>query len=216
MNRDQLAKTVGRRVRLRPPAMTSSGERLDDDWRIAEVTDTRVELRRVPDDAPLRLGLDHIHRYASDPDRDDQPDAPYGFLVLIEKVIRRDDGRFTVEIVIPGDAERRMASLPPYTPEVLEEVRRQYEALDKVLREAVRHLLLVGEMTDAQMARHLSEKKVAHGAPAILQGLSNQTTLVQRVLPDQQQGERATGYRGPYKINPVFKDALRDIVAEIR
>ena len=125
MNKDQLLKTVGRYVRLRPRAMTPSGERLDDDWQIIQVTDTRVELRHVTDEAPLRLGLDHIHRYTSDPDRDEEPNAPYAFLVLTENVLRRADGRFTVEPVVPGDAERRLSNNPPYTPEVLDEEKRE-------------------------------------------------------------------------------------------
>ena len=112
MNRDQLVKNIGRYVRLRPCASAANGQRLDVDWQIMAVTDTRVELRLVDDGTPLRLGLDHVHRYSSDPERDDEPYAPYGVLVLVEKVVRRDDGRFVVEFVVPGDLERRLANEP--------------------------------------------------------------------------------------------------------
>jgi hypothetical protein len=213
MNKEQLAKNIGRVVRLRPPATTPSGQRLDDDWRIASVTDSRAELRRIPDEAPLRLGLDHLHRYSSDPDRDDETNAPYGFLVLTEKVVRGDDARFRVEIVIPGDLERRLASSPPYSPEIFREAQAQYGNLGEVLREAVKRLLLVGEMTDTQMKKYLSEKGLAHGLKTALQQLSHDTPLVQRVLAERQPGEGADGYQGPYKINPVFRSALLDVVA---
>lgn len=213
MNREQLAKNVRRHVRLRPPATTADGRRLDDDWRIVTVTDSRVELRHIGDDAPLRLGLDHVNRYSSDPQRDDEPNAPYGFLVLNEKVVRQEDGQYVVEIAVPGDFERRMASTPKYSPAVLAEAKEQYGGLGHVEREAIRQLLVVGQMTDAQMEKHLSRKGLAHGAHTVLQGLSNQTTLVLRVVPERQHGEHVSGYKGPYMINPVFKEVLGDFIA---
>jgi hypothetical protein len=71
-------------------------------------------------------------------------------------------------------------------------------------------------MTDAQMEKYLSEKGLAHGAQSILQGLSNQTPLVLRMLLDVQHKEHVAGYKGPYVINPVFKDALADVIAVSR
>ena len=120
------------------------------------------------------------------------------------------------------DAERRIEELeriiaalqqPKYSAPILSQATEQYGALGHVLREAVRHLLVVGEMTDALMQAHLSKKGLAHGASSILEGLSNQTTLVQRVVPERQSGEHVSGYKGPYKINPVFREALDDVVA---
>ena len=174
MNKQQLTKNIGRHVRLRPPATTSDGRRLDDDWRILEVTDTRVELERIGDDASLRLGIDHVNRYSSDPQRDD-------------------------------------ANTPTYSPALLAEAKEQYGSIGHLEREAIRQLLLVGQMTDAQVEKHLSKKDLAHGPQSILQGLSNRTTLVLRAVPEQH-GERLHGYKGPYVINPVFKDALEDVI----
>jgi hypothetical protein len=213
MNKEYLSKNVGRVVRLRPPATTPDGQRLDVDWRIVNVTDTRAELRRITDDATLRLGLDHVHRYSSDPDRDDEPNAPYGYLVLTENVVRGDDGRFRIEPVIPGDRERRLASNPAYSPEIFREAQAQYDNLNEVLREAVKRVLLVDQMTDAQMKKYLSEKGLAHGLKTALEQLSHQTQLVQRVLPERQPGEGADGYQRPYKINPAFRSALMDVIA---
>jgi hypothetical protein len=212
MKKDQVAKMVGRHVRLRPMATTASGDRLDDDWVIVNVSDTRLDLQRVPDDAPLRLGLDHVHRYSSDPDRDEEPHAPYGILVLTERVVRRDTGRFGVEVILPGDLERQMAGTAPYSPEVLAEAKAQYELLDPVSRAALARLLLVGEMTDRQMEKYLSQKGLAHGAQSVLQHLSNGTPLVAPAIRDAHR-ERVLGYEGPYLINSLFRDALKDVIA---
>lgn len=213
MNREHLAKNVNRVVRLRPAAMTRNGARVDDDWKIVEVTDSRAKLARVSDSAPLVLGLDHIHRYSSDPGRDEEPNAPFGFLVLTEKVVRNDDGRFVVEVVLPGDAERRAAEAPSYTPEVLDETRTQYGKLVPLQKSAVARLMLVGEMTDREMKRYLSEAGLAHGAESVLQQLANTTSLVRRVLAALQYGEHVNGYTGPYVVNPAFREALRDVMA---
>ncbi len=177
------------------------------------MTDTRVELRHIDDDAPLRLGLDHVNRYSSDPQRDGEADAPYGFLVLNEKVVRQDDGQYVVEIVVPGDLERRMENTPRYSPAVLREAKEQYGDLGDVPHEVIRQLLIVGQMTDAQMEKHLSKKNLAHGLHSALEQLSNQTTLVLRVVPERQIGEPVSGYKGPYMINPVFTEALGDVIA---
>ena len=113
MNRQQLAKNVGRTVRLRPPATTCQDKKLDDDWIILDVTDTRARLQHVASNAPLTLGLDHIRKFSSDPERDAEPNAPYGFLVLTENVVREDDGRFRVEPSVPGAGRVRGGPAPP-------------------------------------------------------------------------------------------------------
>ena len=66
-------------------------------------------------------------------------------------------------------------------------------------------------MTDAQVEKHLSKKDLAHGAQSVLQGLSNRTMLVLPAVPEQH-GDHLLGYKGPYVINPVFKDALGDVI----
>ncbi len=73
--------------------------------------------------------------------------------------------------------------------------------------------MIVDEMTDRQAETYLSSEGIAHGAQHGLGRLSNDTNLVQRVVPEQEPRERLTGYRGPYRINPVFKDALADLLA---
>jgi hypothetical protein len=70
-------------------------------------------------------------------------------------------------------------------------------------------------MTDAQMSFRLGE--LGHGGiPSLLQGLSNQTTLVQRVVPGRQEKEHIVGYTGPYEINPAFREPLAALFQQPR
>ena len=89
MNKDRLKKSIYHRVRLRPIAeRRNGGGRLspcDDDWIIQKVDDL-VELSNVRTGHLAKLGLDHIHSYASDPQRD-HDGLVHGFLDLNVQLI---------------------------------------------------------------------------------------------------------------------------------
>ena len=69
MNRQQLKKTEGQRVRLQLPATGPRGEVLDDDWIVRRVTDDAVELVHTERNAVTAVGLDHVSSYFSDATR---------------------------------------------------------------------------------------------------------------------------------------------------
>jgi len=84
MNKEQLRKSIGQYVRIRPQAEHFDGSKelptLDDDWIIGRV-DAHVELSNTRTGDTAILGFDHIHSYYSDPGRD-SGGVKYGFLQL--------------------------------------------------------------------------------------------------------------------------------------
>ncbi len=72
MNKDQLKKSIGHYVRIRPIAKRLSGAtelpRIDDDWIIQRIDDV-VELLNIRTNHVATLGFDNIHSYLSEPSR---------------------------------------------------------------------------------------------------------------------------------------------------
>src|SRR5437763_13327880 len=91
MNKDQIKKSLGHRVRIRPIAERSDGTKalplMDDDWIISRVDD-HVELSNIRTGHFAILGFDHIHSYFSDPGRN-HAGIKYGFLQLRVQLLLR-------------------------------------------------------------------------------------------------------------------------------
>ena len=95
MNKAQLQKNVGSRVRLRPQATEALGAH-DDDWTVRKVTDETLELVNERTHHVATLGLDAVKRYTSDPGRD-AAGVKYGFLSLTVAVKLLESGRTDIE-----------------------------------------------------------------------------------------------------------------------
>ena len=98
MNVDMLRRSKGSLVRLRPIARRHDAVKelppIDDDWRIVEVDRARgLEIENVRTMHFVRLGIDAVVRYDTDPGRDRVGEAKHGILEL----------RWQVQIG-PGDA----------------------------------------------------------------------------------------------------------------
>ena len=95
MNKAQLPKNVGSRVRLRPQATEALGAH-DDDWTVRRVTDETLELVNQRTGHVATLGLDAVKTYTSDPGRD-AAGVKYGFLSLTVAVKLLESGRTDIE-----------------------------------------------------------------------------------------------------------------------
>jgi hypothetical protein len=95
MNKAQLQKNVGSRVRLRPQATEALGAH-DDDWTVRKVTDETLELVNERTHHVATLGLDAVKTYTSDPWRD-AAGVKYGFLSLTVAVKLLESGRTDIE-----------------------------------------------------------------------------------------------------------------------
>ena len=107
MNKDQLKKTVGCTVRIRPVVRRHDGTRelpsIDDDWLVQRVDTDVVELSNSRTAHHALLGLDHIHSYMSDPGRD-VGGARHGFLWLRVQLCLRGM-HIDIEPLPPGQWE---------------------------------------------------------------------------------------------------------------
>jgi len=101
MNKAQLQKNVGSRVRLRPQATEALGAH-DDDWTVAK-SPTRRWSWSTSAASRRDLGLDAVKTYTSDPGRD-AAGVKYGFLSLTVAVKLLESGGPTSSLV---DAEQR-------------------------------------------------------------------------------------------------------------
>jgi hypothetical protein len=86
MNKPYLKKSVGAHVQLRPVPRTRQGEALDQDWIVRSVDDEFIRLDEPALGYTKKLGLDHVHSFMSNPDRD-RPPLRYGFLRLHVQLI---------------------------------------------------------------------------------------------------------------------------------
>ena len=99
MNKTKLAECLWQRLRLRPIAgrMMTDGTWLpmiDDEWIPTELSERGLRIRNVrTHHAPL-VGLDHIHHYVSDPERDGNG-LRHGFLDLNVQLILSGCNVFT-------------------------------------------------------------------------------------------------------------------------
>jgi hypothetical protein len=103
MNKAQLkAQLKGdkqQRVRIVPPARRTDSSAIlqtcDDEWIIWEVTDKHIDIQHINTSLTPRLGLDQVHSYTSDPQRNTY-NYNYGILklhvqlTLLEREVRID------------------------------------------------------------------------------------------------------------------------------
>ena len=71
---------------------------------------------------------------------------------------------------------------PKLSAERLAAANEQWKSLSGPQKEAVRHLLIHGELTEKQAVRHLSDKKIAIGMQSVFDGIAERTGLVQRTV----------------------------------
>lgn len=104
MNKDQIKKSLGHHVRIRPIANRFDGVQrldvIDDDWIISRA-DEHVELTNVRTGHVAALGYDHIFGYVSEPGRN-RGGIKYGFLQLRVQVSLRGQ-QLAIEPLPPGD-----------------------------------------------------------------------------------------------------------------
>jgi hypothetical protein len=85
MKKDQIKKNLHSRVKLRPIAKSFLNgverEQFDDDWIIENVPDEGVVINNPRMGYSYTLGVDHIHSYTSDPNRN-YDGFKHGILVL--------------------------------------------------------------------------------------------------------------------------------------
>ncbi len=85
MNKDQIKKNIGHRVRLRPITKHFDGGveigEIDDDWIIENVNNEGVQIKNMRTDQTTTLGFDQIYSYTSDPNRN-YGELKHGFLTL--------------------------------------------------------------------------------------------------------------------------------------
>jgi hypothetical protein len=86
LNYEQLKKMAGMRIQLVPPAHRLDGAgkllpQIDDDWLVESVSAEGVRISNPRTGLFVVLGLDHIHSYASNPNRKDGG-SKFGFFTL--------------------------------------------------------------------------------------------------------------------------------------
>ena len=96
MNKEQLKKSIGTKVLLRPTAIGSSMAGHDDEWTIAEAGDV-LALVNVRTDTRAVMGLDAAISYTSDPGRETGDGVKCGILQLSVQLQVRDDGGTRIE-----------------------------------------------------------------------------------------------------------------------
>ena len=125
------------------------------------------------------------------------------------RVARRKERHFA-EV---AQREERLARLerPAVPTHVRAAVEEAWKALPLTFQNVVRVLFVAGQMTDAEMVREM-KAKLGAGAPNPLEGISNESTLVERVEHTAGRGEPLVEYRGPYQIQPAFRRALGELM----
>jgi hypothetical protein len=81
VNKDQLKKNKGYRVRLRPIALRSPLPQIDDDWIIESVENAGIMIRNTRTGHSPVLAYDHIREFMTDVGRD-RGGIKHGFLRL--------------------------------------------------------------------------------------------------------------------------------------
>jgi hypothetical protein len=96
VNKDQLRKSTGMRVRLRPQAIGPRGGAQDDDWTIRRVEGDVVELVNVAGGHILIMGCDAVISFTSDPARNTDS-TKFGFLQQSVQARFGSDGKAGIE-----------------------------------------------------------------------------------------------------------------------
>lgn len=105
-------------------------------------------------------------------------------------------------------------SQPPLGAETYRFVEREFRPLNGAYKQAIRYLLIRGEMTDQQMVEFIS--RINYGVyPTILDGIAEHTPFVLRHDRVPTKEERLLGgFQHRYVINPSLRPALEKLVAE--
>jgi hypothetical protein len=116
MNRDQLKKNVGFRVRLRPTMreLDQFGRPFsykDDDWLIQVAGEAALNISNLRTQHIYALGYDHIHHFVSDPDKT-RGGLNRGMLVLTVQLVARGNGLDIEPTIKPGTAMAPSRVLP--------------------------------------------------------------------------------------------------------
>ena len=86
MNRDQIKKSIGTKIRFRPRAVTLQGDVVDDDWILTNAEDDHIVLQRVGGGHIAKIGYDQLYGYTSDPLRNVGMEK-FGFLNLFGRLM---------------------------------------------------------------------------------------------------------------------------------
>jgi hypothetical protein len=97
MNKEQLKKSIGKHVLLRPMAIGADTAGHDDEWCISTIREDAVELVNVRTEHRVVIGLDALITFTSDPARDGADGVKRGFLQLAVRVETLADGRGRIE-----------------------------------------------------------------------------------------------------------------------
>jgi hypothetical protein len=114
MNKAQLAKSIGTLVRLQPPAEDAEGTSFDDEWLIADITESFVELENGRTHQRTRIALDGIYTFHDDANRTTASQR-FGFLVLHAHLELRDAGIDVRPFPSPRQPARGRSSVPQQT-----------------------------------------------------------------------------------------------------
>ncbi|HLG55675.1 MAG TPA: hypothetical protein VI485_10110 [Vicinamibacterales bacterium] len=150
-----------------------------------------------------------------------------GFVVDRQRIQRHDAEleriRREHDAVIRGQQEQQAANVsrleaeiaelrrPKFTAETRKTGEEAYRKIDRVLKVALRHLLIAGNMTDRQALNYLHTKGMATNYGSIFSGLVEQTPFVHRT--SQPTGrDRAFPYEGDYTVNPTFREVLTELI----
>ena len=107
MQKEQLVKNIGQRVRFRPIAcrLDQIGQELpqiDDDWLVMSEAGNGIVVANIRTQHQFTLGFDHVHHYTSDTTRHER-DAKFGFLTLLVQVFLQGHS-VKIEPTKPGEA----------------------------------------------------------------------------------------------------------------
>lgn len=109
---------------------------------------------------------------------------------------------------VRSEERARILRISPFVEETRATVQAGIAKLDNAEKEAVRLLIVRGEMTDSQALQVLREKGLISGNQAgIFKRIADATQLVERVWPFDR-GEALLGYTGPWRVNPSLKSIL--------
>lgn len=112
MNKSQLSKLVGMRLRLLPVPVGPNGTPLEDDWLIHELRDDAIVFQTVGGAHTVVVGHDSTYGYTSEPGRNTDIQK-YGCIQLVAQIEIGRDGRVRVTPLPPRPSGTLLPSLIP-------------------------------------------------------------------------------------------------------
>ena len=127
-----------------------------------------------------------------------------GFSVYRQQVTRISElEQKVMELQAPAfSTERRMAA------------QSAWDSLSGPEKEAVKQLLIYGELDEKQAVAHLQATGIAIGMQNVFHGIAARTGLVQRTFQGSTSRENVYGYEGTYRVNPEMLEPLTAIIRE--